>query len=711
MKVLSLDCETSIGKTIHGSTFRDTENDIYTIITAKHPDHVQCIHDTTGFKRSFPTNMLNDTDLVIGHNLGFDLGYMWNDEVVRNYLIAGGKIWDTQVAEYILTGQQHRFSSLAELQLKYLGKVEKPSRISYLYKKGIGADKIVQKGIKCRRLWNLYNEYCRTDGTTPLLIFKAQYARAKAEGMLEIVQLYNDYLLGLVNMECTGVQVDLVACEKTQRDFNLQHLELLQKVQELVAPMWSKKLPEYNINSPDHKSAMFFGGVLYITEKQKTGVYKNGNIRYSNVKVPVQIKGFGLNPGLSTPLKKDGVYATTDGLIQQIALESSDCKLKEYVKLQKAAMMYKKAAKTYCQAWIDRSVDGILYPSFNNTITPTGRISSSEPNLQNITKKNILAKPLWSIFVAPKGWKCVSIDFSQLEKWVQAFVSQDKVLIKNLTDGKCLHCVALAAMNKLDYNYVYQKAKVEKDPHWDKARTLIKPVSFLMDYGGGVPKVVVTTGIEREVVQSFFDKDKETYKEKHRFFDETLPNLVDATKTLSRAINIPRSLKSDNMLNNGIELLPIFDKNGNVYYNNAEFRNVGYWKTPYGKKYCFGEVGRVYKGQVQRGFEPPKFKNYPNQGGASDIQAMTTAALQEILLTKRDKIKMILEIHDSKCFYIREDVLHKALKVLKGIIEDVPKLFKERFNIDVPFKFPCEVEVGDNFGNMSKYDFNNEGIK
>jgi DNA polymerase I-like protein with 3'-5' exonuclease and polymerase domains len=94
--------------------------------------------------------------------------------------------------------------------------------------------------------------------------------------------------------------------------------------------------------------------------------------------------------------------------------------------------------------------------------------------------------------------------------------------------------------------------------------------------------------------------------------------------------------------------------------------------------------------------------NYPMQGTAADIQGATTAALLKVLLTKADRIKMINEVHDSKWFYIREDVLEPCLKWLKDIIEDVPKIFLERFGVKVPFKFPVEIEVGDNFGEMEK---------
>lgn len=710
-KVLSWDCETSIGTTVHGSTFRDPRNDIYTQIFASHPSNVEVIHDPKGFGRVCKV-WLGDVDLLIGHNISFDLCYVWKDPDIQKYFIDGGKIWDTQLAEYLLTGQQHAFASLAELQEKYLGRREKPSKISFLYKKGIGADRIVQKGKKCPRLWALYNEYCRSDGATPLLIFKAQYSRAKEEGMLALIEMYNDYLISIINMTCTGIKIDITKTEKTLQQFNLKHLEYLEQAQNILKSVWTDpRLPKFNINSPDHKSAVFFGGSIKIKETIEAGKFKNGNTRYKSIDSAILVRGYGVSPTLSYRGKKEGLYSTDDKVMKKIALNTTNNEIKEYIKLQKQAMMYKKAAKTYCQALLDRTIDGYLYPNFNNTITPTGRLSSSEPNTQNIPSKGELATPIMGLLVAPDGYKCVTIDFSQLEKWMQAYASKDENLTSNLLKGICMHCVTLAAMTNKPYEWVYQKAKVEQDPDWDKRRTNIKPVGFLMDYGGMQERVAEETGLPKDQVDEIFRIDRELYPQKYVFFEKLLPDIVKNSSQLSRERDIPASRKKGKdscRFIKGIELLPIFDSSGNVGYNESEFRKVGWYKTNYGKKYHFLENGRYSKQGLRRGFSMPKFKNYPNQGGGGDIQGATSAELNKALLTKADKIRMINEIHDSKMLYIREDVLEPCLLWLKNTIENIPAIWKRRFNLEFPFKIPVEIKVGDNFGEMVKYEFNNE---
>lgn len=729
MNILALDFETSISKTCHGPEFREPTNDIYTQIWATNEDWVGLAHAPKGWKRTLYDKIadeLHHTDYVIGHNMGFDLCYIWHDPALRAYILRGGKIWCTQYAAYILSGQQHAFSSLAELQFKELGEVEKPSRITFLFKLGIGADKIVQARERCPRLWKLYEAYCRTDGSTPIKIFKKQYAQAVRTKMLAIIELHNDYLLSICNMVCTGIKIDVVKCEKTLRDFNLKHLEYLAQAQEVLTKYWTdSRLPTFNINSPDHKSAVLFGGNIKIVEREQIGTYKNGNPRFKNVDKLVRVDGFRVPTSLSRRGKKPGLYSTDDAVMIKIGDGTKNPLLKQYCELQKQAMMYKKAAKTYCQAFLDMSVDGILYPNFNNCVTPTGRPSASNPNTQNIPSKGELASAIEGLLVAPPGWVCVSTDFSQLEKWVQAWMSSDPVLTERLLAGYCLHCFALSQKEKIPYEEVYRLAVIEEVPEWVQKRKKIKPVSFQMDYGAMPPKVVLTTGLPLEEVEEIFAIDKELYPQKHYFFGEYLQEEIKKTATLSLEKNIPNARKKGkegSKFYNGVELLPIFDKAGNLAYTNSEQRRIGYWQTNYGKLYHFADTGR-YRGmfehkvvgkkdlyfippeaKISRSFSFTQPKNYPNQGGGSDIQAATSAEILRACLTKADRIKMILEIHDSKRFYIREDVLEPCCKWLKEVIEDVPAIFMRRFGIEVPFKFPVGFEKGYDFGEMEKYD-------
>ncbi len=712
---MSFDTETSISSSIHSSTFRDPNNDIYTVITANNPNDVHVEHRKEGFNQQLPAlavEKLKDAQVIVGHNLSFDLCYIWQTIEIKEFILKGGKIWDTQLAEYLLTGQQHCFASLAELQEKYLGERIKPSRIGLLYKKGIGADKILAKQDQCPRLFSLYEHYCKMDGATPLLILKKQYEIAKADGMIEIIELYNDYLLSIINMTVTGIQIDVTQTEKTLTEFNIKHLEYLEQAQEILKKYWTDpRLPIFNINSPDHKSAVLFGGAITVSEMQEVGHFKNGNVRYKKTPVSIQVEGFGVNPCLSIPSKKEGLYSTDDSVMKRIAEETTSYELQEYCRLQKQAMMYKKAAKTYCQAFIDLNVDGKIHANYNNTLTATSRLSSNSPNLQNISKRNEFGAILHRLFIAPPGWKCVSIDFSQLEIWVLAWLSKDEKLTQDLLKGVDLHIVRLQyVFPEKTYEELYQLCKGEnKEEYWEKQRGNAKTLSYQKAYGAQAKKIAESTGMDLETVELIMQKEDEMYTGAAAL-TKRVQESIKNTATISKAADIPASQKkgkAGSRIVNDVEMLPIFDKSGDVSYTDKDVRQVGYWKSPTGKKYSFMDSGRYYKGQLKRGFSFTQPKNYPMQGSASDIQAITSAALLKALISKPDVIKMVNEVHDSKWMYIKEDKLDVVLKWLKETIENVPNLMKDRFGIDVPLKFPIDISVGPNFSDMETYYFNN----
>jgi DNA polymerase I-like protein with 3'-5' exonuclease and polymerase domains len=956
MKPLIIDLETSIGSGVHGSDFRDPNNDYYTLIYGTKPDNIKVVHNKDGWKRGLNDELkqlLLECDVIVGHNLTFDLSYMFKNQELIDFFIRGGKVWDCQVGEYILTAQQHQYASLSELQSKYLGQNQKISRISQLFKAGYGADKIVQAKNRCARVFELYNKYCLSDGESTLKVFKSQYIRSKQEGMLEIISLYQDYLVALITATCSGIPIDVNACEKTLTEFNLKHLEYLAEAEKLVSKVWTNdRLPAFNINSNDHKSAVLFGGEIRNMIRTNVGKYKHGGDKFKMVEHKIWVDGWRLSKNLTKESKKSGVYVTDNAVMASIALNTTNDNVKKYCELQKEAMMYKKAANTYVKAFLDRNVNGLLHPNFNNVATATGRLSSSAPNLQNVSKRNKFGKTLHNLFIAPAGWKCVQIDFClvpttkvltdefiwkpigdvkvgetligfdehtrnhegrrwkpsqvlktkvikkeclrittsegvitcskdhmflatssgqstlnwvkasdldlkstmtkvmevwdtpennetgwgagfldgegyisnssqigfgqnndghnklcfdkmcalfdkylintenrtssqsrchkvrpagmrtgwqavgvfqpirlkqklkeqyqntsirskknrkvrilsiedvgvmdvvametsthtflaegflshncQLEIFVMAWLSGDETLKHHLLTGVDMHCVRLGYYIDKSYDELVKLCKTDKVDEWVKQRSSAKTVSYQMAYGAMPPKVAESTGLPLEIVEKIYEQEAVTYPRTVQLGNIVMESVKNSA-TFSLSKNIPGAQKkgiNGSKFKNGIELLPIFDIGGNIGYNMEYMRKVGYWKSPTGKKYHFLQNGKMYKGMIKSGFSFTQPKNYPMQGCAADIQGATTAALLNILLKHSDKIKLINEIHDSKLFLIKEEYLDRMLPKIVDVIEDVPKIFKERFGIDVPFKFPVDVEVGDNFGDMNPY--------
>ena len=702
MRPFVLDIETSISNGPHGPDFRDPSNDIFTVIAGKTPQSIQVIHKKEGFGRKLPLEQeLKECDLIVGHNLSFDLSYVWGDEAVKDFFTRGGRVWDTQVAEYILTAQQHQYSSLEELQEKYLGQKKKPTKIGLLYKKGVGADKILAKKDICPRIWKEYEKYCYLDGATTLEIFKKQYIRAKKEGMLPIIQLYQDYLVGLIDTTCTGIVLDISLCEKTRTRFSLLALEHLERAQKTVAPLWrDKRLPPFNINSSQHRSAVLFGGEIKNKVNTKVGKYKNGRDKWKYVQHKIWVDGFQVPKKCSKEGAVKGFYSTDKKLVlPKIKAIAKDNRLLAYIEEQQRSVEFADGVKVIDNL-LKYQVGGKIYPNFNNVDVVTGRLSSSRPNMQNITKKTEIGKDLHRLFVAPDNCKCVQGDFSQLEIWVSALLSQDVQLIKDLQSGLDMHCMRVANMSGCTYEHAFNMCKVEEDPEWTKKRTAAKTFSYQRAYGCGLRKLVEYTGLDELTLKTLIEAEEKHYPKASNLWRQVGESIKDTTR-FSLAANKPSKQKTYANTYKEFNLMQLFDKSGSVYYNREHIEKIGFWSSLTGKKYHFAYTGNHTKFGFKESVSPTVMKNYPMQGTAADIQGATTAEILPLLLKHSDKIKMINEVHDSKWFYIKEEYLSQILPVLRDKIEDVGAIFNKRFGINVPFKFPIDIEVGDNFAEMT----------
>ncbi len=705
-----IDTETSISKGVHGSQAKDPTNDMYTIIAGSNASDVKVYHNPQGFKRQLPlevAELINKADVIVMHNAPFDLSYLWQTKELQDFMLRGGQVYDTQIAEYLMSGQRHSFASLGELQEIYLGEKTKDTRISALYKKGIGADVILASKDRCPRLFKIYDAYSKADGVTTMQVFQKQYAKAKQMGMIDCIKLYNMYMLTLTNVMNTGITVDLKKCEKTLREFKLKSLTYLEEATNLISSMWDKRLGTFNVNSPKDKSAILFGGDYIIKKRVEDGLYKNGNPKFKTIEEEVHINGFGLPIGLSTSGAKAGQYATGADIIEKIYQQSKNERAKEYCRLQKLAMTYNKMCSTYLEPFLELSIDGKLYPNYNNTMTITSRLSSSKPNLQNIPSKGDMLLPIQGQLIAPEGWVCVSADYSQLEIYVSAYLANDPQLTRDLLEGVDFHVKRLSYAENKPYSDIYRLCKIDRIPAWESKRTAAKTISYQKAYGASPKSLAKTTGIDESIIKRIFEQEDIEYPQV-ALFNKSVMEQVNASKELSLAKHLPKLKKGGGKEGKkficGMELLPIINGD-DIRYDADEYRNVGYYTAVTGKRYSFEEIGRIdFRGNLKRGFSTTQTKNYHVQGTASDVQAASSAALLPLLLKNTDKVRMVNEIHDSKWFIVKKEYLGKVLPIIKRVMEDVPGNFKKYLNVDMPFKIPVDFEVGVNFAETESYE-------
>ena len=111
---MCLDLETSCGTSMHGPAAKDPNNDFYTVIAGNTSDNVQVMHQIGGYKRTLSAEavkMLDHADVIVGHNLPFDLSYIYKMKEFKAFMKRKGQVWDTQIAEYLMSGQRHSFAS------------------------------------------------------------------------------------------------------------------------------------------------------------------------------------------------------------------------------------------------------------------------------------------------------------------------------------------------------------------------------------------------------------------------------------------------------------------------------------------------------------------------------------------------------------------------------------------------------------------------
>ena len=320
--------------------------------------------------------------LIVGQNIKFDLLYMYRDKGLKKW-VSKNKIWDTMLAEYLLTGQQERFASLDRLSEKYGGQL-KPDRIKEYWNAGIDTEDIPKDELK---------EYLIGDILNTEIVFKEQYKEAVRLGMLPLIASQMDALLATTEMEWNGLHFDIERAYELAVDVS----EDLKKAETfLVTNMEEAGIKEPNPSSNEHLSLLLFGGKQYVKEfrpypaehehygkRYKSGA-NAGKLRGKITDVSYPIKAqTNVVPDKEWKTKKKGVYKTNDDVLKTMAGHAIVKHIIEYRKLFKDLTTYYQGyGKLY---WPNHKC---IHGTFNHCATVTGRLSSSSPNLQNLSGKS-----------------------------------------------------------------------------------------------------------------------------------------------------------------------------------------------------------------------------------------------------------------------------------------------------------------------------------
>jgi len=313
---------------------------------------------------------LDAAELLVGFNLKFDLHW------IRRYgcNFQDKLVWDCQLAHFMLTYQQHPYPSLNDVS-EYYGLGSKIDTIKEKYwDKGIDTNLIPVDELM---------EYMQQDVSLTHKIYLAQREHFKERpNLYKLFQIHCMDLLVLEEMEWNGLKLDLGLCAEQSTKINARISEI---------KSWLSSLyPNVPVNwgSGDHLSAILYGGTIVEEVKTQIGVYKSGEKiglpRYRNSEIQHPFEGF-FKPLEGTELKKTGYWSTDESVLRRLKGSKLGCKIVEHVlelaKLDKLLDYYEgwpELCKT--KDW----PDGEIHGHFNQVVAKTGRLSSSDPNQQNL---------------------------------------------------------------------------------------------------------------------------------------------------------------------------------------------------------------------------------------------------------------------------------------------------------------------------------------
>lgn len=686
--------------------------------------------------------LLDGTAMLVGFNIKFDILHAIKDPdnyaAWQTWVANGGRVWDCQLAEYMIHGmaREHHMLSLDEVAPRYGGHL-KNDAVKALWEAGIDTTEIDQDLLMEYLVGAKGEEKDLGDIGNTECVFLGQVDALRARKGLQSALLNMDSLLCTIEMEYNGMYVDKELGLKLAEQLSAE----LAKLREELHKYLPADLPfEFNWGSRQQLSALVFGGkVKYVAKEivvdEETGapVYyqkkelhyvlsdgtttatppsgeaallyatfaggKNkGEYKTKNVTVPDIERGpkqrnadFYFDfPGYTAPSPEwatsvEGVYSTASDVIE--ALGNRDI---PFLKTLAAMSAVVKDLGTY---YITTDEDtgeskgmltligenNIIHHSLNHTSTVTGRFSSSNPNLQNIPKegKSIVKSVFSSRF---PGGKIVQSDFSALEIYVQGNLTRDKQLLQDLRDGLDMHCARCATTFNVDYDFVLVASKDDTHPEhklWKKRRTNAKVFSFQRAYGAGAAKIALTTGMPQDEVEALIEAESKRYPGVDSYYAKVTQTIQQNRTPTNRFVQHP-------------DIPGVTCQLGRSYYT-----------TPDGKVYSYSEQPApgwlVRQTKVTQSFSPTEIKNYVVQGtGGEWAKAAMALAIRAYYSHKNfgGRAMLVNQVHDALYIDTAPEVEVQAAALLHACMEEASAYMAYLFKWDIDVPVPTETKSG-----------------
>jgi DNA polymerase I len=486
----------------------------------------------------------------VAHNIKFDM------EVLKWYgMDVASPIFDTMLAHYLIEpDQRHGMDLLAERLLKYT-----PISIETLI--GKGKKQLSMRDVDFKKV----KEYAAEDADVTLQLKEVIEPKLKQQ---QAEKLFNDIETPLIHvltdMEVEGIKIDEKALEEYSKQLGKDIIRLEKQIYEEAGT-------EFNIASPKQ-----LGEVLF--EKME--------IPYAGKKT------------------KSGQYSTNE---ETLAKLEKDHSIIQYIMDYR---QYNKLKSTYVDALpkLINSKSGRVHSSFNQTVAATGRLSSTNPNLQNIPIRTDKGKEVRKAFIPrDENYTLLAADYSQIELRLVAEVSKDPAMVEAFKRGADIHTATAAKV-----------FHVEESEVTSEMRSRAKTVNFGIIYGisafGLSQRMGIKRGEAKEIIENYFDK------------------YPGVKASMDNAINFAR------------------DK--------------GYVETLLGRRRYLRDINSA--NATVRGFAERNAINSPLQGTAADMIKIAMIDIHAEFKKLNLKSKMILQVHDELVFDAHKD----ELEIIKPIIED-----------------------------------------
>ncbi len=490
----------------------------------------------------------------VGHNIKFDT------EVL---LMAGfdvhGIYFDTMIAAYLLNPGERQLK-LDTLAFREFGHQMIPIE-QLLGKKG--KDQKTMKDLTCAEI----NEYACEDADFTWRLYKVLLEQIKEADMLELL---TDIEM-LVDMEAVGVLIDT--------DFlNKLRVQLKKQIQSIETKIYELAGEKFNIASPKQLKVILFEKLEIPTDglkKTKTGI----------------------STAASELEKMRGLHPIID-------------MISEYRELTKLTSTYIDALPKLINPRTNR-----VHTSFNQTIAATGRLSSTDPNLQNIPIRTELGRKIRNAFVADDGYELIAADYSQVELRVAAHLSQDKNMIEVFANNGDIHTITASYIHDVPVD------NVTKD-----MRYKAKEINFGVLYGMGAYGLAQRTGIPRAEAQEFITRYFEQFADLKQYRDIILTTAQEA----------------------------------------------GYVETLFGRRRYLPDLHSGVA-MVRKAAERAAI-NMPIQGTSADIMKLAMIKVHEVLTKDFPEVSMLMQVHDELVFEVPKNDVKKVAAVIKQHMESVTTL-------------------------------------